>query len=50
MTVPAEMHPHLTTLATQIDTTRAEAAQQARREAVALHTKARDLRAVAEQL
>lgn len=46
----AAMHAHLPALATQIDTARTEAAQQARREAVALHAKARDLRAAAEQL
>ncbi|CAM5413490.1 MobF family relaxase [Streptomyces griseomycini] len=46
----AAMHAHLPTLAAQIDTARAEAAQQARLEAVALHTKARDLREAAEQL
>ncbi|MFF6815235.1 hypothetical protein ACFZAG_35920 [Streptomyces sp. NPDC012403] len=46
----AAMHAHLPTLATQIDTARTEAAQQARIEAVALHTKARDLREVTERL
>lgn len=46
----AEMHANLPTLATQIDTARTEAAQQAHLEAAALHTKARDLRTVVEQL
>lgn len=46
----AAMQAALPLLATQIDTARAEAAQQARLEAVELHTKARNLRAVAEQL
>ncbi|KES03752.1 hypothetical protein BU52_29005 [Streptomyces toyocaensis] len=46
----AAMQADLPTLTTQIDTARAEAAQQAHAEAVALHIKARNLRAVAEQL
>lgn len=46
----AAMQADLPTLTKQIDTARAEAAQQARLEAIALHTKARSLRAVAEQL
>ncbi|MFB6961370.1 hypothetical protein ACFCYB_31290 [Streptomyces sp. NPDC056309] len=46
----AAMRAHLPILATQIDTTRAEAAQDARHEAVALRAKAHDLRAAAEQL
>ncbi len=46
----ARMQADLATLTKQIDTARAEAAQQARLEAVALHTKARGLRAVAEQI
>ncbi|WP_445527506.1 hypothetical protein [Streptomyces cyslabdanicus] len=45
----AEMRAHLPALATRIDTTRAEAAQDARHEAVALRAKAHDLRAAAEQ-
>ncbi|MFJ3250146.1 MobF family relaxase [Streptomyces sp. NPDC086782] len=44
------MRAHLPTLAAQIDTVRTEAAQDARREAVALRAKARDLRTAAEQL
>lgn len=46
----AAMHAHLSVLAAQIDTAHTEAAQQARREAITLHTKASDLRAVVEQL
>ncbi|MET8218099.1 MobF family relaxase [Streptomyces hirsutus] len=46
----AAMHAHLPMLVTQIDTARAEAAQQAHSEALMLRTKARDLRAVAEKL
>lgn len=46
----AAMHAHLPTLATQIDTARTEAAQQARREAAALRTRASELRLVVGQL
>ncbi|MFC8424118.1 ATP-dependent RecD-like DNA helicase [Streptomyces sp. NPDC057236] len=46
----AAMQAHLSVLAAQVDTARTEAAQQARREAITLHTKASDLRAVVEQL
>ncbi|GGV45270.1 hypothetical protein GCM10010293_53180 [Streptomyces griseoflavus] len=46
----AAMQADLPKLATQIDTARAEAAQQACLEAAALQTKARNLRGVAEQL
>ncbi|GAA0924929.1 MobF family relaxase [Streptomyces thermoalcalitolerans] len=46
----AAMRAHLPALATQIDTARAEAARQARHEAVALRAQAHELRAAAEQL
>jgi conjugative relaxase-like TrwC/TraI family protein len=46
----AAMHAHLPVLASQIDTARTEAAQLARREAVALRARASDLRTAAEQL
>ncbi|MFC9498409.1 MobF family relaxase [Streptomyces sp. NPDC056982] len=46
----AAMRAHLPVLAAQVDTARAEAAQQARQEALALRARASDLRTAAGQL